>query len=150
MIKYLTPAGLEKLKKELFFLEKVERKNVSEKLRQALAEGDLKENAGYDVAREKQGFVEARIKQLKEIISQAKLIKKAEGNKVQIGSSVFLKSKEGREKFQLVGSEETDILQGKISFESPLGSAILNKKEGEVVRISTPEGEKEYKIIKIE
>jgi transcription elongation factor GreA len=149
MIKYLTKQGLEKLKKELDYLDKVGRKEVSEKLEEAIAQGDLSENAGYDAAKEKQGFIERRIKELRETIAQAKIIKKEKGDKVQIGSLVFLKSKEQEEKFQLVGPEESNILEGKISFESPLGSSILGKKQGDVLKIDTPEGKKEYKIIKI-
>ncbi len=149
MIRHLTPEGLEKIKKELEYLEKIKRKEVSERIRQAASQGDLKENAGYDAAKEEQGFVEGRIKELKEIIAQAKLIEKKESNKVQIGSIVSLNSSEGEEKFQVVGPEEADILNGKISFKSPLGEAILNKKRGDTIKINTPGGKKEYKIIEI-
>ena len=166
MVKYLTKEGLEKLKKELDYLEKVKRKEISERIRHTVSQGDLKENAGYDAAKEEQGFIEGRIKELKEILSQAKIIEKREGNKVQIGSFVCLESfeedksssrpsprKRGSEaegeSFQVVGPEEADILQGKISFKSPLGSAILNKKKGDIVKIDTPEGRKEYEIVEI-
>ncbi len=149
MIRHLTPEGLEKIKKELEYLEKIKRKEVSERIRQAASQGDLKENAGYDAAKEEQGFVEGRIKELKEIIAQAKLIEKKESNKVQIGSIVSLNSSEGEEKFQVVGPEEADILNGKISFKSPLGEAILNKKRGDTIKINTPGGKKEYTIIEI-
>jgi transcription elongation factor GreA len=149
MTKYLTLDGLAKLKKELEYLEKEKRKEVSEKLRQAVSQGDLSENAGYDLARDEQEFVERRIKELKETIAQVKIIEKEKSNKVQIGSLVSLKSKEGKEEFQIVGSEEVDVLNNKISFQSPLGEAILNKQEGETMKINTPGGEKEYKILKI-
>ncbi|MDP1538818.1 MAG: transcription elongation factor GreA [bacterium] len=149
MTKYFTKEGLEKLKKELDYLEKVRRKEVSERIRQTASQGDLKENAGYHAAKEEQGFIEGRIKELKEILSQAKIIEKREGNKVQMGSFVCLESDEGEKNFQVVGPEEADILQGKISFKSPLGSAILNKKKGDIVEIDTPEGKKEYEIIEI-
>jgi len=149
MTKYLTPDGLEKLRQELEHLEKVKRKEVAEKLRQAVSQGDLSENAGYDSARDEQEFVERRIKELKSIINQVKIINKEKTNKVQIGSFVLLKSKEGKEEFQIVGSEEADVLNSRISFLSPLGKALLEKREGETIKINTPEGEKEYKIIKI-
>ena len=149
MEKYLTADGLAKLKKELEYLEKEKRKEVSERLRQAVSQGDLSENAGYDAARDEQEFVEIRIKELKETIAQAKIIEKEKSNKVQIGSFVSLKSKEGKEEFQIVGPEEADVLNNKISFQSPLGKAILNKQEGETMKINTPGGEKEYKILKI-
>jgi len=130
-------------------LEKVKRKEVAEKLRQAVSQGDLSENAGYDTARDEQEFIERRVKELKSIINQVKIISKEKTNKVQIGSFVSLKSKEGKEEFQIVGSEEADVLNNRISFLSPLGEAILNKQEGETVKINTPGGEKEYKVIKI-
>ncbi len=149
MTKYLTLDGLAKLKKELEYLEKEKRKEVAERLRQAVSQGDLSENAGYDAARDEQEFVERRIKELKETIVQVKIIGKEKSNKVQIGSFVSLKSKEGKEEFQIVGSEEADILNKRISFLSPLGEAILNKQEGETVKINTPGGEKEYKVVKI-
>ncbi len=149
MVKYLTPQGLEKFKKELDFLENVKRKEVSERLRQTASQGDLKENAGYHAAKEQQGFVEGRIKELKEILSQSKIIEKGGGDKVQIGSFVCLESDEGEKTFQLVGPEEADILNGKISLKSPLGEAILKKKKGDVVEVDTPEGKKKYEIVEI-
>ena len=149
MTKYLTPDGLLKLKQELEHLENVKRKEVAEKLRQAISQGDLSENAGYDLARDEHEFVERRIKELKSIISQVKIIEKEKSNKVQVGSFVSLRSKEGKEEFQIVGSEEADVLNNRISFLSPLGKAILDKQAGETVKINTPEGEKEYKVIKI-
>jgi len=150
MAKYLTPEGLEKMKKELEYLEKVKRKEVSEKLKQTASQGDLSENAGYDAAKEEQGFVEGRIKELKEIIAQAEVIKKKESGNVQIGSFVVLDSEERKNKFQIVSPEEADILKAKLSFKSPLGEALLNKKKGDIVKIDTPGGLKEYKIIKID
>ncbi len=149
MVKYLTLEGLEKLKKELDYLEKVKRKEVSERIRHTASQGDLKENAGYDAAKEEQGFVEGRIKELKEILSQVEIVKKGESHKVRIGSLVCLESEAGEKNFQIVGPEEADILQGKISFKSPLGEAILNKKKGDVVEVETPAGKEEYEIIEI-
>lgn len=148
-MKYLTPEGLKKFKKELDYLEKVKRKEVSERLRHTASQGDLSENAGYHAAKEQQAFVEGRIKELKEIISQAKIVEKKESDRVQIGSLVCLKSKEGKENFQLVGPEEADILRGKISFKSPLGEAILKKKKGDIVEINTSQGKKKYEIVEI-
>jgi len=149
MVKYFTAQGLEKLKKELDYLEKVKRKEVTERLRHTAAQGDLKENAGYHAAKEQQGFVEGRIQELKEIVSQSKIIEKVKGDQVQMGSFVCLESDEGEETFQLVGSEEADILQGKISFKSPLGGAILKKKKGDVVEVDTPGGKKKYEIVEV-
>lgn len=150
MAKYLTPEGLEKLKKELEYLQNIKRKDISENIRHTASQGDLKENAGYDAAKDEQGFVEGRIKELGEIIGQAEVIEKKESNKVQIGSFVFLSSGEGEEKFQIVGPEEADILGNKISFESPLGEALLGKKKGDIVKVNAPGGKKEYKIVEID
>ena len=150
MVKYLTPEGLEKLKKELEHLEKVERKEVVKKIRDSAAHGDLKENAGYHAAKENQSFIEGRIIQLKEIISQAKVVGKKEGGGVQIGSVVSLESEDGKEKFQVVEPEEADILSGKISHKSSLGEALLDKKKGDTVEFKTPDGVKKYKILGVE
>lgn len=149
MAKYLTKEGLEKLQSELFHLENVRRKEVSERIRHTASQGDLKENAGYDAAKEEQGFVEARIREIKNILAQASVIEKKGNDKVQIGSSVVLESPTGKENFQIVGPEEADILNNKISFSSPLGQALLDKKRGEAVGVQTPGGKKEYKIIEI-
>lgn len=148
--KYLTKEGLEKLNKELDHLKNVARKEVAIKLKEAISQGDLKENAGYDSAKDEQGFIEARIRELKGIIGQAEVVEKKESNKVEICSCVSLSSASGEDKFQIVGPEEADIMENKISFKSPLGSALLNKKKGDIVKIITPSGKTEYKIINIE
>ena len=149
MKRYLTQEGLEKLKKELDNLENVRRKEITERIRHTASQGDLKENAGYHMAKEEQGFVEGRIKELKEIINQAEIISKNGKEEVQIGSFVQLESDGKKEEFQLIGPEEADILNNKISFKSPLGESILNKKKGDIVIINTPDGEIKYKIFDI-
>lgn len=150
MVKYLTSEGLEKLKKELEHLKTVGRKEVAEQLRHNAAFGDLKENAGYDAARDAQAFLECRIVDLQDILSQAKVIEKKECLEVQIGSTILVSIEGEEEKFQIVGPEEADILKGKISYQSPIGKALLGKKKGSVVKIETPGGKIEYKIIEIE
>ena len=150
MDKYLTPEGLEKLKKELEHLEKVERKEVIKRISNSAAHGDLKENAGYHAAKEDQSFIEGKIIKLKEIIRQAKVVSKKKGGRVQIGSLVFLESEDSKEKFQVVEPEEADILSGKISHKSSLGEALLNKKKGDTVEFEIPDGVKKYKILSIE
>ncbi|MCK4520429.1 transcription elongation factor GreA [Candidatus Parcubacteria bacterium] len=149
MTKYLTQEGLKKIKKELEYLEKVIRKEVSEDLKHTSSQGDLKENAGYHIAKEKQGFVEGKIKELREIIAQAKVIEKKENGRSQIGSFVSLKLEGRKEKFQIVETEEVDILKGKISFNSPLGGALLGKKKGDIIEVDAPQGKKKYKVIDI-
>lgn len=149
MTEYLTPAGLEKLKKELDYLKNVKRKEIAEKLNYTASFGDLSENAAYDEAKDAQGFLEGRIVELAEIISAAKLIEKKRTNEVQIGSTVLLSSAGQKEKFQIVGPEETDIINGKISYQSPLGQGILGKARGSKVVIQTPESKIEYKIVEV-
>jgi len=149
MTEYLTPAGLEKLKKELDYLKNVKRREVAEKLNYTASFGDLSENAAYDEAKDAQGFLEGRIAELTEIISAVKIIEKKSTKEVQIGSTVLLCSAGQKEKFQIVGPEETDISSGRISYQSPLGQGILGKPKGSKVVIQTPESKIEYKIVEI-
>src|SRR3989344_4176973 len=129
MAKYLTKEGLEKLNKELEYLKNVKRKEVAEKLKDAIAQGDLKENAGYDAAKNEQGFIEARVREIKGIVGQAEVIENKQSDNVQIGSVVILDIDGGQEKFQIVSPEEADALDNKISFKSPLGEALCGKRK---------------------
>lgn len=151
MTKYLTPEGLEKLKKELDYLKKVKRKEIAERLRKTASMGDLSENAAYHEAKEAQGFLEGKILELEKEIRDAEIVEKIDkAGWVQIGSSVTLSSNGKKEKFQIGGTAEADPLNGKISSESPLGNALLDKPEGAVVTVKTPNGKIKYKILKIE
>lgn len=149
MEKYFTKEGLEKLKKELEYLENDKRKEVAEKLKYAISFGDLKENAAYDEAKDEQGFLEGRISELKKIIGGAKIIEKKETGKVQIGSTVVLSVGKQKEEFQIVGPEEADIMAGKISNLSPLGRVLLDKAVGEKAVIKNGENSVEYEIVGI-
>lgn len=150
MSEYITKQGLEKLKKELEYLEKVERKNIAERLAEAIAQGDLSENAGYQITKENQFFLEKRIKELKYIIDNAKIIDKTKSNVISLSSVVSLETDKEKIEIQIVVPEEVDIMQGKISFQSPLGKALLGKRKGEKVVIKNKEGiSQEYKIIDI-
>lgn len=150
MIKHLTQEGLEKLKKELIHLKTVARKEVQERIRSSAAHGDLKENAGYHAAKEDQSFIEGKIIQLQDIIAQAEIVGKNTGDKVQIGSVVCLKSKDGEDKYQIVEPEEADIAADKISLKSALGASLLGRKKGDIVKFATPNGVKERQITKID
>ncbi|MBZ9578664.1 transcription elongation factor GreA [Patescibacteria group bacterium] len=155
MPKYLTPEGLEKLKKELNYLKKVKRKEIAKRLKETASLGDLSENAAYQETKEAQGFLEGRILELKNLIKEAKVVKKIDRTGwVQIGSTVLLSSNSenpiAQEKFKIVGTVEANPLEGKISIDSPLGKALLDKPEGAVVTVETPDGKIKYKIIKIE
>ncbi len=150
MPKYLTQEGLEKLKKELDYLKQVKRKEIAERLRHTASFGDLTENFAYQQAKEDQAFLEGKILELEKIISQAQIIEKNKGEKVQIGSLLELISNKKKLKIQIVEPEEAAPQKGKISSQSPLGEALLGKVEGEKIKIETPEGKIEYKILKIE
>ena len=151
MVNYLNKKSLEKLKKELDYLKNTERKNVAKQLEHAIGFGDLSENAAYHDAREAKESLEIKISGLSQKIEQAVIIKVPKNtNRVQIGSTVFVKSGKDKLCFEIVDSEEVDTLKGKISYDSPLGKTLLNKSKGEIAKVNTPSGNIEYKIIKIE
>ncbi len=148
---YLTPDALKKLKDELEHLKTVRRRELADQLERAIDFGDISENAEFQEAKEAQAFVEGRIIELGEIIRAAKvLIPKNSTGTVQPGSMVFVSHSHGTEKFHIVSDHEANPLEGKISFESPLGMALLNKPSGVLVEVETPSGKKKYKIVKIE
>jgi len=150
MTNYISKEGLEKLKSELAKL-KEKRFEISKKIEEAKALGDLSENNEYHEARESQAFNEGKIKELEEKIKSATIIK-GQGRKsssVCIGSKITVKNGEGTKDFLIVGSEEADPLAGKISNESPLGQAFLGKKVKDQVEIETPAGKIVYKIITV-
>ncbi|RLC34946.1 MAG: transcription elongation factor GreA [Candidatus Nealsonbacteria bacterium] len=150
--KYLTPQGMKKLKEELAYLKDVKRREIMERLEKSLAFGDLTENAEYHEAKEAQAFVEGRILELEDLINNAVVtFPKKNGNLAQVGSTVLVSSGAlKREKLKIVGAEEADPVEGKISVDSPLGKALLEQPEGVVVEVETPQGRKKYKILKIE
>lgn len=150
MAQYLTKEGLEKIKKELDHLKNVKRKEIAETLQHAASFGDLKENFAYHQTKDEQAFLEGRILQLEEIIRSAKIIEKKKGGKVQIGSVVILDANKEKQKFQIVGREEADPTKDRISFESPVGQALLGKSLGAKFEVDSPEGRIKYKIVKIE
>jgi transcription elongation factor GreA len=150
---YLTSERYEELKKELDDLKTAGRQKVAKRLRQAKELGDLSENVEYQEAREEQRRIEQRIGQLEEIIRNAVIIKKSDKPQtVRIGSVVKVKKAGGAEvnAFSIVGSNEAQPFEGRISNESPIGRGLLGRKVGETVRIKTPNGEVEYHILDIE
>lgn len=146
---HLSPEKLEELKKELEVLKNQKRAEVAERLKRAKELGDLSENAEYMEAREEQTQVETRIFELEDMIKNAILITQVKGDKVQIGSEIEVEKGGQRMKFKIVGHNETDPSGGKISNESPLGSAFVNKSKGDSVKVKTPAGEVTYKIVSI-
>ncbi|MFY9462077.1 MAG: transcription elongation factor GreA [Candidatus Sungiibacteriota bacterium] len=150
MSEYLSPQGLEKLKRELEELKTVERREIAARLEAAKALGDLSENAEYQEAKEAQSLNESQIAEHEEMLRNAVVIKKpTDLNIVQVGATIDVESDLGQETFTIVGSEEASPLEGKISNESPLGKAFLGHKVGEPIEIKTPGGMVKYKILKI-
>ncbi len=146
----LTQAGINELKAELKQLVG-ERKAIAERIKEAREFGDLAENAEYSAARLEQDKAETRIAEIENILQNVELIKAPKGDsKVALGSTVSLKSADGKTKqFQVVGTVEADPLNGKISDESPIGKALLGKKEGDAVEIKTPADTTSYTVTDI-
>lgn len=148
---YLTQQGLDDIKKELDYLKLEKRPEVIEALKEARALGDLSENAEYDAARNEQAMVEAKIKELEKMIENAVVVTKVDTSKVTIGTTVTLKYVEDgdTEDYSIVGSKEVDPFMNKISNESPIAQAIMNKKVGDVVTVESPSGTYDVEIMDI-
>ena len=148
---YLTQEGLDEIKKELDELKLVKRPEVISALKDARAQGDLSENAEYDAARTEQAIVEARIKDLEVMVENAVVITKADTDKVALGTKVTIEyvGDDDTEEYSIVGSQEADPFENKISNESPIAKAIMNKKVGDVVSVESPNGTYDVKIVAI-
>ncbi|WP_068674409.1 transcription elongation factor GreA [Oceanobacillus sp. Castelsardo] len=151
---YMTTEGKEKLEKELEFLKTDRRQEVVERIKIARDFGDLSENSEYDAAKDEQAFVEQRITQLEKMIRNAVIIENDEANAniVSLGKSVtFVELPEGEEEtYTIVGSAEADPFEGKISNDSPMAKSLIGKEIGSEVTVSTPGGDIQVKIIKVE
>lgn len=149
----LTYEGLKKLENELHDLKTVRRKEVAAKIKEARGQGDLSENAEYDSAKEEQAEIEARIVIIEKMLRNAELIDEEDLDKgiVSIGCRLVLHDIEYDEDvtYTIVGSAEADPIGGRISNESPLGIALIGRKEGDIISVDAPDGSIEYKIIKI-
>ena len=150
-VAYLSQEKDDELNDELNHLKMVERKHIAEQLEYAKSLGDLSENAEYHEARDKQADIESRISEIEQILKSAIIISGVTPKgKVSIGSTVVVKKDGGSEsKYIIVGSEEANTLEGKVSHHSPLGLALLAKKKGEEVEVTTPRGKVKYSIIDI-
>lgn len=149
----ITKEGYARLSAEMEHLKAVERPAIIEAIAAARAHGDLKENAEYHSAKDKQGFIEARIKLLETLLSSADIIDPArlgKDGKCIFGAYVKLADEDGNEvNYRLVGEFEADIDNGLLSATSPIGRALIGKTAGEVVAIRTPGGEKEYELLEV-
>ncbi|HQV93464.1 MAG TPA: transcription elongation factor GreA [Anaerolineales bacterium] len=150
---FLTKEGYDKLQDELDYLRTAKRQEVANRLHEAMEGGELIENAEYEAAKNEQAFVEGRIQELDLLLATAKIIEdngKKKGDVVHLGSKVTIK--EGNfeaETFTIVGAAEANPREGKISHESPIGKAILTRKVGETVKVETPGGTYNVKILKV-
>ena len=146
---YLTKEGLTELRDQLHDLKTVRRREIAEAIHAAKEQGDLSENAEYQHAKEEQQRIEEKIADLETTIKHARIITSATTEEISVGNTVTLKFDGKKKTYQIVGSNEADPRQGRISNESPIGQALLNKKKGETVSIPTPVGNKDCKIIDI-
>jgi transcription elongation factor GreA len=148
---YLTKAGLDELKKELDDLMLNKRPKLIKRVAMARDFGDLAENAEYATSREELTFVEGRIEELQDIIARAKLIQNGQNGhkKVSLGSKITVKVNNNEHVYTVVGQWEADPAEKKISHDSPLGHALLGKKEGDIVEVAAPAGTIAYHIVKI-
>lgn len=150
---YLTTAALEELKKQLNDLKGEGRRDVAEKIKIARSFGDLSENAEYDEAKKEQAFIEGEIIRIEKLIKEAEVIDETtlSNDVVNIGSfvRVYDYDMEEEDEYQLVGSTDVDPDNNKVSYESPIGAALLHKTEGDTVTVEIPDGTIEMKILKI-
>tara|TARA_B100001989_G_C24292091_1_gene341497 strand:- start:107 stop:607 length:501 start_codon:yes stop_codon:yes gene_type:complete len=150
----MTNDGAELLKKELKKLKSIDRPNVTQAIKEAREKGDLKENAEYHAAREQQSFIEGRIKDIEGKLSKAQIIdikSIPESSKVIFGSTVtILKTDDNKQMtYKLVGEDEANLKDNKISITSPIARSLVGKDEGDVVEIKTPDGSSEYEIVEV-
>ena len=151
--RFLTPEGRDRLRAELDELKAVRRPDVAARIHISTEGGGTVDNAEYEEVKNEQAFVEGRIRDLEQVLSNAVVAERSQdaGGKTQIGSSVTVKAQDGKTReYQLVGSAEADPLHGKISNESPVGEALLNRQVDDVVEYKTPGGLQKLTIVKID
>jgi transcription elongation factor GreA len=150
----MTPEGNARLREELKNLKEVERPRISREIGVARDHGDLSENAEYHAAKDRQGWIEARIKDLNDKLARAEIIdpSKLSGNKVAFGATVKVSNSETEEQsvYRLVGADEADLASGSISISSPLARALIGREVGDEVKVRMPAGERLYEILEVE
>ncbi|PIP60486.1 transcription elongation factor GreA [Candidatus Uhrbacteria bacterium CG22_combo_CG10-13_8_21_14_all_47_17] len=150
-VQYMSAAGLERLKQELHELKTVKRRELADRIETAKALGDLSENAEYHEAKDALSFVEGRIHEIEDILKNVAVIEEETGavGIIRIGSTVVVEVNGKEKTYSIVGSNEADPLQGLVSNESPIGSALLGKKEDDIAEVEAPAGRIIYKIKKV-
>lgn len=147
---YFSQEGLEKLKQEYLYRTEQLRAEIVARIKEAKEQGDLSENTEYAEAKEAQSLNEGRIEELRVILGNAVIFgSPAAGGVVHVGSRLTVQSGKETREFTIVGAAEADPINGKISNESPLGAAFLGRKKGDTVRVLTPKGQAEYKILEV-
>ena len=149
----ITRSGYDALSAELKTMKEVDRPNIIQAIAEARAHGDLSENAEYHSAKEKQGFIEARIKELESITSRADVIDqtKMSGSTIRFGATVELIDEDTEEErnYQIVGEAEADIAAGLLNMRSPLARALIGKEEGDSIEVTTPGGTRYYEVVSV-
>ena len=154
---FLTQEGLEKLQQELENLKTVRRKEVAERLKQAIGFGDLSENSEYDDAKNEQAFIEGEIQRLEEMLSNVQVIEdgiKVDDGTITIGAKVTIRfvgdDEDEEEEYKIVDTVEADPMNNRISNESPVGKAIIGHRVGDIVDVESPSGIVQYEILKVD
>ena len=150
----ITKRGAEKLKEELHRLKTVDRPSVINAIAEARAQGDLSENAEYDAAKDRQGFIEGRIQEIESKLSMSQVIDPSSldaDGKVVFGSTVVLQDQASAEEvtYQIVGEDEADLKLGLINVSSPIARALIGKEDGDMAVVQAPGGEKRYEIVSV-
>lgn len=148
---FLTKEGLQNLRNELNDLIKVQRPKILEDLNAARALGDLSENGMYSAAKDKQSFLEGRIREIEAIIKNAVVVEKSstKSGVIDLGSHVKLETQKATVNYSIVGVEEVNFAENKISHESPLGKALIGKTTGDIIEIEAPMGAVKYKVLEV-
>jgi len=150
---YLTPEGREELREELDELVNVRRPALAERLRKAIAQGDLSENADYKAAKEEQSFLEGRIQKIEAMLRRAEIIEETQSSEeVSLGSHVTVveEGQQDPETFRIVGTAEADPINGRVSYKSPMGKALLGRQVGDIITVEAPGGTIAFRITDIE
>lgn len=147
----VTKEGLAQLEAELDELQHVKRQEVAARLKLAISYGDLKENSEYHAAKNDQAFMEGRILTIQRMLKNARVVDSTDASRVNVGSNVVLLDKEMNEKltYRVVSPSEADVFEGKVSYESPLGKALMGKRVGDLIEVEAPAGVIAYELLEI-
>lgn len=148
---YITKEKMEQLTAELDHLKKVKRKEIADNLEYAKSLGDLSENAEYHDAREEQASIEERIAKIETVLKSAVILSHQHGATISVGSTVELRKGDAKDKitYEIVGSEDANIAENKISFKSPIGRALVGKKKGDKFMVTTPKKDVNYTVVDV-